>query len=116
MNQTWSGEPVILARLVLVTLVGVLLVGVHFLGGRGTPTVVAKDEKIIHDYSQQRCILNQTSSGKPVVGALFVLVTLIGVPLVGVPFLGGRGTPNIVTILMLRTRKLFTTIPNKGVF
>ena len=76
----------------------------------------AKDEKIIHDYSQQRCILNQTSSGKPVVGALFVLVTLIGVPLVGVPFLGGRGTPNIVTILMLRTRKLFTTIPNKGVF
>ena len=76
----------------------------------------AKDEKIIQDYSQQRCILNQTSSGKPVVGALFVLVTLIGVHLVGVPFLGGRGTPNIVTILMLRTRKLFTTIPNKGVF
>ena len=76
----------------------------------------AKDEKIIHDYSQQRCILNKTSSGKPVVGALFVLVILIGVPLVGVPFFGGRGTPNIVTILMLRTRKLFTTIPNKGVF
>ena len=28
----------------------------------------AKDEKIIQDYSQQRCILNQTSSGEPCFG------------------------------------------------
>ena len=88
LNQTSSGKPVVGALFVLVTLVGVLLVGVHFLGGRGTPTVVAKDEKIIQDYSQQRCILNQTLSGKSVIGAHLVLVTLIGVPLVGYLFGG----------------------------
>ena len=105
LNQTWSGEPVILAHLVLVTLVGVLLVGVHFLGGRGTPTVVAKDEKIIHDYSQQRCILNQTSSGKPVIGAHLVLVTLIGVPLVGYLF-GGKRYPDYVDQLNAKDKKI----------
>ena len=45
----------------------------------------AKDEKIIHDYSQQRCILNKNSSGEPVDRALLVLETLVGVP-----FLGGN--------------------------
>ena len=44
----------------------------------------AKDEKIIHDYSKQRCNLNQTSSGEPLIWALLVWAPLVGAPLVGV--------------------------------
>ena len=57
----------------------------------------AKDEKIIHDYSQQRCILNQTSSGEPAIGALLVWAPLVGYLLLG--YLFGH-TAGLDTILV----------------
>ena len=72
----------------------IFLLGYIFWGGElpreHSDQLNAKDEKTIHDYSQQRCILNQTLSGKPDLGALLVSVTFTGVLLVRVPFFGGE--------------------------
>ena len=94
------------------------LVGVPF-GGEEVPEysdqLNAKDKKIIHDYSQQGGILNQTPSGEPVIGNFSFRELSLGCSYWGT-FFGGRGIPNTMNNWMLRTRKLFMTIHNKGVF
>ena len=63
--------------------------------------------------------LNQTSSGEPLIGALLVLVTIVGYLLWALLLgylLGGKRYPNIVTNLMPRIRKLFMIIHNREAF